>query len=187
MALSTSLVDFQDFKHQMTSSDCGILAVEQFMKDIEFPTPPLSPDHEDQGTSMSALLTTPTDSSLLMPQSGMDTMMQLMGSDSGSFFDNEGTITKITYCSDSSEVNVDPSVLEAITDTRALLQDCMWNSVAYEPRHSVSGLNAMPCQSNMVPCGTNLTFPTPTRDVMYGTAVDVTHGAAAGVIPLITF
>ena len=141
MAISASLVDFQDFKHQMMCPDFGVLAVDHYLKDIEFPTPPLSPDHEEKNTNSSTLpvplLPAPTDSmSLMPPQLGMDTMMQqIMESGSDVFFDSQSS-----YTSDSSEVvDVDPSMLVAISDTQALLKDCMWNSVAYEPRHSLSG------------------------------------------------
>ena len=49
--------------------------------------------------------------------------------------ENIFTDSQSTYCSDSSDIlDIDPAIL---TNPQALLQDCMWNCEAYEPRHSI--------------------------------------------------
>lgn len=147
MAVSASCcIEFQDYKHQMLCSDSEALTVQQY---LEFPTPPLSPDHEDKQACLSTPnpllpeLPVPTDNSPLMPQLDVDAVFQLTtGLGPDYLFD----INPTTYNDDASDVvDLDPSVLSLISkDTKALLQDCMWNSVTYEPRHSISGSNSSP-------------------------------------------
>ena len=128
-----SLVEFQDFKlnqHQMTmfQDTSDLQAFEDLLGRMELPTPPLSPDHEENAAAPA------TNSSQLLSQSNLDigeTILQQMMASEDLIFDSQST-----YGSDSSDIfETDPSILSS---GQALLQDCMWNGEAYEPRHSIS-------------------------------------------------
>ena len=97
-------------------------------KDTIFPSPPLSPDHEENEASLvMGLLQETTDTSLL----GMDLLMR-QTIDSDIFHDNPA--------SDNVMMLMDPSIMESQTIAPLpLLHDFMWNTTSYEPRHSISG------------------------------------------------
>ena len=122
-----SSVDFQEFKlshHAIFTDSSDLQAFEDFLGGMELPTPPLSPDHVD----------TPNSSQLESPHSDLDigeTILQEMMASEDLIFDSQSS-----YGSDSSDViDMDPSILTE--NPQALLQDCMWNCDAYEPRHSI--------------------------------------------------
>lgn len=137
-----SLVEFQDYKlnQQPIFPDPSDLQVlEDLLGGMELPTPPLSPDHDPTvpaGNSCSTQLTCAVQgqSQEKLDQTDLDvgeTILQQIMESENMLFDSQGT-----YCSDTSDIlDVDPSIL---TNPQALLQDCMWNCDAYEPRHSIS-------------------------------------------------
>lgn len=121
-------MEFQDFKlNQHLFVDSSELQVlEDLLGGMELPTPPLSPDHTK--TTDSSQLTETTQSDLDV---GESILQQIASSAEDLLFDSQGT-----YGSDSSSdiLDIDPSIL---SNPHALLQDCMWNCDAYEPRHSI--------------------------------------------------
>lgn len=136
MALVEAL-EFQDFKlNQQTSfpdaSDLQAFesCVEDLLGGMELPTPPLSPDHAEEGPMAAA------DGTQLSSQQGElevgESILQQILDPENMLFDSQST-----YCSDSSEMLEVDSVL--LSNQQGLLQDCMWNCDAYEPRHSISG------------------------------------------------
>lgn len=118
-----SLVEFQEFKHSVFADTCDLQAFEDLLGGMELPTPPLSPDHAE-GTDSTQLSTHPEDIDI------GETILQQMMASEDVLFDSQGT-----YGSDSSDgIDIESSLL----NPQALLQDCMWNCDAYEPRHSIS-------------------------------------------------
>lgn len=124
-----SLVEYQELKHQIFADPNDLQVFEELLGVIELPTPPLSPDHADAADSSQLTDTTPEDMDV------GETILQQMIEDMP--FDSQSS-----YGSDSSNVldinlNAPPA-----SNPQALLQDCMWNCDAYEPRHSI-GCNGM--------------------------------------------
>ena len=124
-----SLVEFQEFKLTPVFSD--LQAFGDILGSMELPTPPLSPDHAEatDSTQLSA-----------QPQGDLDigeTILQQMMDSEDVLFDSQG----LMYGSNSMDtIDVDPSILGGGNPPQAfLVQDCMWNCDAYEPRHSISG------------------------------------------------
>ena len=124
-----------DFKHLCTDE---LLGVQQFLKDIDFPTPPLSPDQEVKEAGFGGSTTllpelqpvAPADSSNL----DIDTVFQIAGlGPDTEFFDKNANFYANT---DLDFIN--PSSL-SLEEPKGILQDCMWGSITYEPRNSVSG------------------------------------------------
>lgn len=138
-----SLVEIQELKlhhqHHMFSDPSDLQVFEELlMGDMELPTPPLSPDHADSSTSNGS---SPVESTTLTTQEELDvgeTILQQMMDSENLMFDSQSTC--VSDVSDSSDIlDVDPSVLVSLSgNPQALLQDCMWNCDAYEPRHSIS-------------------------------------------------
>ena len=129
MASSTSFADFEDFKHE-EMCEKYFLGNNDSQKDTIFPSPPLSPDHEENEASLvmgMPLLQETTDSSLL----GMDLLMK-QTIESDVFYDNPA--------SDNIMMLMDPNIMESQEiPPLPLLNDFMWNTASYEPRHSISG------------------------------------------------
>lgn len=135
MAVSTPLTDFQDFQHQVLCTDLQALAVQQYLK--EFPTPPLSPDHEDKDIATNPLPELPMlDSSPLTVE--IDQVFNRIVHEFGQ--DND-----VFNCPSTSDYPqlldvVDPGMLPSVdSGKKAIVNDCWWNSRTYEPRHSVGG------------------------------------------------
>lgn len=120
-----ALVESPDFKHIF--ADTSEMQVFEALLG-ELPTPPLSPDHAEAGDR--SQLTDTTQEELDV---GESILQQMMESSEEMPFDSQGS-----YGSDSSAddvLDIDPNIL--IASNHALLQDCMWNCDAYEPRHSI--------------------------------------------------
>ena len=129
MASSKSFADFEDFKHKEMCKKY-FLGNNDSQKDSIFPSPPLSPDHEENEASLvmgMPLLQETTETSLL----DMDLLMR-QTIDSDIFHDNPA--------SDNVMMLMDPSIMESQTIAPLpLLHDFMWNTASYEPRHSICG------------------------------------------------
>ena len=126
-----SLVEFQELKfnhHHVFPDTCDLQAFEDFLGGMDLPTPPLSPDHADE-TDSTQLTAQPEDDVDI----GETILKQMISSTDDLLFDSQGTYGS----EDSDTVDIDPSIL-ACGNPQALLQDCMWNCDAYEPRHSIS-------------------------------------------------
>lgn len=134
----TSLMQFQEFKLNQQSpifSDSNDLQVfEDLLGGMELPTPPLSPDHAD--SNMTSEGTVSDNTQLTKTHTDLDvgeTILQQMMVSEDLYFDSQET-----YGSDSSDVlDIDSSVL-LCANPQPIIQDRMWNSDDYEPRHSIN-------------------------------------------------
>ena len=116
-----------DFKQFGESDILGVL------NDLEFPTPPLSPDQDikDAGLDGSAPLLPEIPASLPTDASNLDivSVFQIPMSEAD-IFDKDSSL----YDSPNLEI-ANPILPLGSDDPKAVLQDCMWGSVLYEPRN----------------------------------------------------
>lgn len=120
--MASSLVELQEFKQNnimnVFSDSCDL---QDLLEGLEMPTPPHSPD-ADETPNCSPQLTNSTQTGNI--DLGETILQQMLA--------YEDLNNLELYGSDDPLINVDPGV------PQALLQDCMWSSNEYEPRHSLS-------------------------------------------------
>ena len=136
-----SLVEFQDLNQTYKTAQTGLLqdpeccdvhTLDEIMGFEPLPTPPLSPEPVASGPPSKAEPVSVDDHAEAL----LNEMLQC--EQITSFDDDEFSVDSQNSFSSSSAV-------ELIADIGAdlLIQDCMWNSHAYEPRHLFGNVNGI--------------------------------------------